>query len=164
MEKNQSFQEVFEKEEWLIKSAIKDLHIYKNMDEYYQEGLIGFWEAYERFDPTKGAAFRTFAYKTIRGKLLTYLKKARRNEDREATLSDAVIEVMVDEQVEVPFQGDLISTYCMGLTEQQKIWVHKAFVEGKGPMQIAAEEGVSLDTVKSWRRYALQKMRMNRLI
>jgi DNA-directed RNA polymerase len=46
-----SFQEVVEKEEWLIKRIIKHLHIYKNQDEFYQEGLIGLWEVYVRFHP-----------------------------------------------------------------------------------------------------------------
>jgi RNA polymerase sigma factor (sigma-70 family) len=156
-----SFLKAFEEDGWIIKSAIKDLHIYKNLDEYYQEGLIGFWEAYERFDPTKGASFRTFAYRTIRGKLLTYLKRAKRNEDHEAVLSDTVIEITADVQTEAPFESEIISRYCIGLTDAQKKWVYKSFIEDKGPMQIAGEEGVSLETVKSWRRYALQKMKRN---
>jgi RNA polymerase sigma factor (sigma-70 family) len=155
----QSFARTYEEEGWIIKSAIKDLSLYKNLDEYYQEGLIGFWEAYERFDFSKGASFRTFAYWTIRGKLLTYLKKAKRNEDREAELSIAMIESTPDEHSKNPFENDLIKTYCIGLTEAQKTWVYKTFIENKGPLQIAKEEGVSLETVKSWRRYTLQKIR-----
>ncbi|WP_456277532.1 sigma-70 family RNA polymerase sigma factor [Bacillus sp. AK128] len=160
MKAYQCFATAFEVEGWIIKSALKDMCLYINLDEYYQEGLIGFWEAYERFDSSKGASFRTFAYWTIRGKLLTYLKKADRNEERKAFLSDAVIESTPDEQLRIPLESELISTYCIELTEAQKTWVYKAFIEDKSAMQIAKEEGVSLETVKSWRRYALKKIRI----
>jgi DNA-directed RNA polymerase len=152
---------VLEEEAWLIKSAIKDLHIYKNQEEFYQEGLIGLWEAYERFDPSKGASFRTFAYKTIRGKLLTHLRKAVKNEENMVTFSAAIEETTIDEKATIPFEVELLSYYCEGLSNAQRKWVYKAFLENKGPKQIAAEEGVSLETVKTWRRYALQKIRRN---
>ncbi|MBM7661753.1 DNA-directed RNA polymerase [Bacillus mesophilus] len=153
------FERIVEEDSWIIKSAIKDLCIYKNLEEYYQEGLIGLWEAYIRFDPSKGASFRTFAYRTIRGKLLTCLKKAKQEEDHLAILSEAIMEVIVDERAEVPLEIEILSCYCNGLTLAQKTWVYKTFVEDKGPKAIAKEEGVSLETVKSWRRYALEKMR-----
>ncbi|WP_246942814.1 sigma-70 family RNA polymerase sigma factor [Bacillus pinisoli] len=156
-----SFEQVVEKESWLIKSVIKNLHIYKELDDYYQEGLIGLWEAYQRYDSSIGASFRTFAYYTIRGKLLTRLKKRKKQEDREATLSDAVTETLIDEWANQPFELETVLSYCRDLTESQRKWVLMTIIEGKRPREIAEEEQVSIETVKSWRRYALQKMRKN---
>jgi DNA-directed RNA polymerase specialized sigma24 family protein len=76
-------------------------------------------------------------------------------------LTEAKQEIMIDEQAHLPFEIKLLSTYCEGLSDAQRKWVYKAFLEDKRPQQIAAEEAVSLETVKTWRRYALQKVRRN---
>jgi RNA polymerase sigma factor (sigma-70 family) len=156
-----AFQKVVEEEEWLIHYGMKQLHLYKNQDEYYQEGLIGLWEAYVRFNADRGVAFRTFAWWTVRGKLLSHLKKSKNREDREATLTNGLIEIVEDLQAEIPLEYESLLAYCEGLTPEQKKWVILHFLESKGPNQIAREENVSLETVKSWRRYALQKIRKN---
>ncbi|MFZ3588991.1 sigma-70 family RNA polymerase sigma factor [Bacillus sp. DJP31] len=153
------FQRIYEEEEWLIHYAINQLHLYKNQDEYYQEGLIGLWEAYVRFDESHGASFRTFAFQTIRGKLLTYLRKSKRIEDSQATLTEVLIDTTEDQQLTLPLEQETILDYCEGLTKEQRRWVILHFIECKGQNQIAKQLGVSKDTVKSWRRYALQKIR-----
>ncbi len=155
------FQKVLEEEEWLIHYAIKQLHIYKNKEEFYQEGLIGLWEAYERFDDSRGVAFRTFAWRTIRGKMLTLIVKSKKREDRQAALTESVIEMTADPNVECPFELENLLLYCHGLTVPQRNWVLMHFIEGKGQKEISAELKVSLNTVKSWRKYALQKIRKN---
>lgn len=45
----------------MIYQIIRSLHIYKNEEEFYQIGLIGLWEAQQRFDEQKGRFFN-FAY------------------------------------------------------------------------------------------------------
>ncbi len=155
------FQRTYEEEEWLIHYVIQQLHLYKNQDEFYQEGLIGLWEAYVRFDERHGASFRTFAFRTIRGKLLTQLQKSKRVEDRQATLTEPMIDTTEDQQLVIPLEREGILEYCEGLTYEQRRWVILHFLECKGPNQIAREEGVSKDTVKSWRRYALQRIKRN---
>ncbi|MFD1739530.1 sigma-70 family RNA polymerase sigma factor [Bacillus salitolerans] len=156
-----SFQEVVEKEDWIIWSAIKHLRLYKNQEDFYQEGLIGLWEAYVRFNPMKGASFQTFAFHTVRGKMITLLKNAIKHETHQANLSEAMLELTVDEHSIIPFELELMWQHCDGLSDVQRRWVYKSFIEMKGPKQIAQEERVSLETVKSWRRYALKKIREN---
>ncbi|MBM6617806.1 sigma-70 family RNA polymerase sigma factor [Bacillus suaedaesalsae] len=159
--KELTFQEVLDTEEWLLHYCIKQLHIFKNKDEFYQVGLIGLWEAYKRFDPSRGVTFRTFAYRTVRGKMLTLLLKAKKYEDRQATLTDAMVELTEDPNPDFPLEIETILLYCEGLTETQKKWVILYFVEGRGQKEIASIEQVGQETVKSWRRYALQKIRKN---
>lgn len=43
--------------------------------EAVEEGRIGLWLAIRRYDPSRGVAFSSYAWKTIRGRLLDYLKK-----------------------------------------------------------------------------------------
>ncbi|KAA0547115.1 sigma-70 family RNA polymerase sigma factor [Bacillus sp. BGMRC 2118] len=156
-----SFQEVLDREEWVVHYCIKRLNIFKNKDEFYQEGLIALWEAYQRYDSTKGSTFRTFAYHTVRGKMLTCLRKSSKNDNNQATLTDELIEVTADPHIVPVLETETLSLYCEGLTHDQKKWVFLHFFEGRGQKEIANMEQVGHETVKSWRRYALQKIRKN---
>lgn len=44
-------------------------------DEFYQYGLLGLIEAVDRFDPTRGVQFSTFASHRIRGAILSGIEK-----------------------------------------------------------------------------------------
>ncbi|WP_231563803.1 sigma factor [Anoxybacillus sp. KU2-6(11)] len=57
---------------------IRKLHIRRHVDEYMQIGLIALWEAYERYDETKGS-FCTFAFKMIRWRIVSQLRKETKN-------------------------------------------------------------------------------------
>lgn len=44
-------------------------------DDFYSVGVIGLMHAATKFDPTRGASFKTFAYTTIRGAILDEVRK-----------------------------------------------------------------------------------------
>lgn len=69
-------EEVLVQFEPMVKKQMLSLQIYKNQDEFFQIGLIGLWEAYNRFDSEKGA-FPAFAQMTVRGKMLTHFKERK---------------------------------------------------------------------------------------
>jgi len=46
-------------------------------EEAYAAGLLGLWDACGRFDPARGFAFSTYACDTIRGHVLSHLKRGR---------------------------------------------------------------------------------------
>lgn len=73
----------------LIVSMIKRFHIYKDFDEYYQVALIGLWRAYQKFDESKGS-FSAYAYTTVRGTILSYLKGNALREERETPASSRI--------------------------------------------------------------------------
>lgn len=45
------------------------------LDDLIQEGVIGLLQAYERYDPSHGASFYTYALTRIKGAMLDYLRK-----------------------------------------------------------------------------------------
>jgi RNA polymerase sigma factor for flagellar operon FliA len=46
-----------------------------DLDDLIQEGVIGLLQSYERYDPTQGATFYTYALTRIKGSMLDYLRK-----------------------------------------------------------------------------------------
>ncbi len=46
-----------------------------DLDDLIQEGVIGLLQSYERYDPTHGATFYTYALTRIKGSMLDYLRR-----------------------------------------------------------------------------------------
>ncbi|PLT35809.1 sigma-70 family RNA polymerase sigma factor [Bacillus sp. V5-8f] len=145
----------------MIHSIIRTLGIYKNKEEFFQIGLIGLWEAEAKFNPEMGKFF-TYAYSTVKGKILNELRKEHGFETRHTPLdleTGDVINRMIT--LDEPLQLENLQTYCDGLTKHQADWLLLTFQEGKSLPEIASKLGVSVAAVKSWRQSALKKLRKN---
>ncbi|THE11941.1 sigma-70 family RNA polymerase sigma factor [Bacillus timonensis] len=141
----------------LIFQVMKHLRLYGDKECFYQIGLIGLWEASTRFDPEKGVAFSTFAYSTIRGKLLDHLKKEALHRDRCRPMGEMIFLSLTDSTKRDSV--NVIEEYGEGLTDNQVKWVQGRIIEDKSYKRIADEHGVSVDSVKSWGRQAIKKLR-----
>jgi RNA polymerase sigma factor (sigma-70 family) len=159
----ESFEEVKMQYTPMIHSILRTLHIYKNKEEFFQIGLIGLWEAYERFNPQKGS-FTSYAYVYMKGKMLTELKRIKKDEDHSFIATEPFFELLEDTNAAFPDEEGRILTVCQKhqLTENQTKWViyhcYKALKTG----QIAAIENVSVSAVKAWRTGALNKLRADK--
>lgn len=156
-EKMVCFDDVFQFYGSLIDYEIRKLHIYKNKDEFYQVGLIGLWKAYQRFDPQKGK-FITFASKTIRGYLLAQLTKMNAYEEKHVWKEPDNDSSYIYQPIPL-LEREAIDEYCFNLSENEKKWVYYSMLEQLKPKEIALLEDVSVETVKSWRKRALKKLR-----
>ncbi|EMT46180.1 sigma-70 family RNA polymerase sigma factor [Anoxybacillus flavithermus] len=148
-----SFETVVEQYRPLISYIIRKLHIRRHViDEYMQIGLIALWEAYERYDETKGS-FHSFAFKMIRWRIVSQLRKETKN----------VAIPLLDEQMlkeDVDFFTDIIWEDAMrDMTPRERIWLVRHVIEGKTLKQIADEEGVTVHAVKQWRISAVKKLK-----
>lgn len=141
----------------LIYQVIKSLHLYGDKDYFYHLGLIGLWEASTRFNAEEGIKFSTYAFTTIRGKLLDHIRR----ENRYIELCESIGKA--DEfnlTIDVDFEGSmLIEMYCGELTLNQKRWVQGRIIEDKSNKVIAREHGVTVEAVKSWGKSAVKKLR-----
>lgn len=77
---------MFENNKNLVWEVIKNMHIYatKDMDleDYYQIGCMGLLKAIDKFDSSKGTAFSTYAYITIKNELKSYFKNSNNNHNK----------------------------------------------------------------------------------
>lgn len=136
----------------MIYHIMKKLHIYKNTDEFYQIGCIAIWEASQKYDQTKGS-FTPYLYQYMKGRMMTEL--TNENKYRQALTIEPTVYNSETELLTI----ELIHSLRTHLSPLQMKWLTEYCVYGKTPSEIAAEEHVSISSVKSWRREAIKKIR-----
>ncbi|MGG3938462.1 sigma-70 family RNA polymerase sigma factor [Anoxybacillus kestanbolensis] len=147
-----SFETIVDQYRPLISYMIRKLHIRRHVDDYVQIGLIALWEAYERYDETKGS-FCSFAFKMIRWRMVSQLRQETTNVHVPLPNSYVLKE-------DVDFLADIVWEDAMQyLTPRERIWLIRHVIEGKTLKQIAAEEGVTVSAVKQWRMSAVKKLK-----
>lgn len=162
MQTLRSFEQVARDYTPLIKSQLKKLHLTKQFDDYFQIGLIALWHAYKNYDEKKGP-FPTYAYRTVRGYLLTELRKEKRFRERHL-LQEQQTSLLFDNETsrlddEFSYELFTLEDYLEPLSERERRWVIEAIVLGKKTKEIAATYGVSTNTVQTWRKNAMKKLR-----
>jgi len=155
----EDFQMVMKDYEAMIHHILHSLRIYKNYDEFFQIGLIALWEAKGKFDPSKGS-FTSYAYMTMKGRVLSELKKCSKIEERQFYPKEEFWDNQLDESAAEPLEMDTLLEYCKGLTKNQKKWVIATFYLGMNSAEIAAYEKVSPSAVKKWKKGAMEKISM----
>lgn len=149
-DKYESFNALVEEKDYLIKSCIKRLNIYRHVDEFYQVGLIALYKAYTNYDERKDhhKNFDVYAYYII----LNYLKNelTRQNaRKREIAYSDKEWKgIKEPENLETVVTNKLFFEELMkNLSEEdQKIFHLKRL--GFGNAEIAGILGIKFERVK----------------
>ncbi len=155
----ENFNEMVKQYSPMVYKIIHSLRIYKNQEDYYQIGLIALWEAYEKFEISK-ASFVTFSYNMIRGRILNALQKEKRIDDK-LVLYEPTSYVLIEgsPMCDHYFPYEILKSYGEDLTDRQLCWILHHFIEDLSIEQIAKKYNVSNETVKSWRKGALKKLK-----
>jgi RNA polymerase sigma factor (sigma-70 family) len=154
----EGFEKLAAKYEPMIYKIIHSLHIYKNIEEFYQIGLISLWEARKSFDAAKGN-FTSYAYPFIKGRLLSELTNASKLEEHFVIPKEEYWGKVEGYLEEHPCEIQMLLSYCEGLTENQTKWVLYTFVDDLSVKEIATREKVSISAVKLWRKGAREKLK-----
>lgn len=150
MKQYTNFSELVEEKDYLIKTCIRRLNIYRDMEDFYQIGLIALYKAYISYDAKKDSYhnFDVYAYYII----LNYMKNelTRQNaRKQEVTYPDGQWEwVKEPENLEDLVTNKLFFEELMKqLTdEDRKIFNLKRL--GFGNMEIAGILGLKFERVK----------------
>ncbi len=151
----ESFEKILNQYEPLIKKTIKRFHYVDVYDELFQIGSIALWEAYERYDSDKGH-FPSYARSYITGRILQRL-----NQSSFVTTeaSDQLLDTISG--YEVPFlESMIVEEYMKNLSGRERLYVKFVLIHQGSQKELAEREGVSYETVRSWRKTTLAKLRI----
>ncbi|MCG1027019.1 sigma-70 family RNA polymerase sigma factor [Virgibacillus halodenitrificans] len=175
MRDKMTFEEIMKQNERRIHYHIHKLNIRDPHKEYFNEGLIVLWRAYESYQPDKGPLATYFNY-SIRNRLIDKWRKQRRQEENERVSMQEQRKVLnekiyysnkTDSMILVAENASDYDCVLEGtapfLTENQKKWMEYYIKDGWTLKEIADHEGVTYEAVKSWGRQVRKKLRAMKL-
>ena len=139
-----------------------------------QEGTVGLIEATERFDPSKGIKFTTYAPFRIRGRIINYLE---RNNNKNITLdqsAQAMQEIMgmasmfadptdtkknVEKIAEDEMLLNIVLTSLSRLSEKERKVVTGIYIEDKKATDLAKELGISNSYLSRLQKKGIRRLR-----
>lgn len=149
--------------QWTINDA--------NCMDLVQEGTIGLIEAVESFDPFRGVAFSLFAVHRIRGRMLNFFAREKRQTpkagDSEAfthRLSDPG--PSVSELTESNFLVEQLRHALQRLPNKERVALSGIYIDGTDPGQMARLLCVSPSHISRLQKQGIRRIRgmMSRLI
>ncbi|MEM1502831.1 sigma-70 family RNA polymerase sigma factor [Domibacillus sp. 8LH] len=150
------FEQIAQQYDPMIHRIMNKLHIYKNKEDFHQVGMIALWEAYTRFDETKGD-FAPFAYSTIQGRLKNTLTKDAAFSDGTVLTGEPALFEGVDPEP-TPETAALVHS-CGDLLEgRAKDWFNESVLRGLSNPDIARKYGVTPAAVRKWQQTAQMKL------
>src|SRR5690625_1111209 len=174
---NQDFQNFLKANEGRIHYQIRRLGISGQLyEEFYSEGILALWQAYQSFDKTKGKIGTYINYR-IRFRLIDLIRKKTRHKEN--------IEQLIKETKNFIDDGNKygLSKYPLvnktelllsnepfweevkkHLSKRQWKWVKYFIIAELTLQEIAEIENTSIDAVKSWGREARKKLRNQEVI
>ena len=144
----------------MIYSAIRRWHLGNRREDYLQVGRIALYEAWKTYDETRGPFppyAKSYVYGRIRQELERTDRWAARNVVTEPVAMAETSPTETDAAISDLFITDWLARHPF--TERERTWLTEHLFFNLKPKEIARKYGVSVETVKSWRKCALKKCR-----
>ncbi|EGA88908.1 hypothetical protein GPDM_12831 [Planococcus donghaensis MPA1U2] len=149
-----NFEEVAVQYAPMISAIIRKLHIYRDYESFRQLGNIALWQAWLRFDDTKGN-FTPFAYRSIQGAMLDELKRETKRNEQISYLGPDMKEENIEEIKECLPEWLGIDM----LSEHEKRLLNALYVQECSLRELAVIENISLAGMKKRRERLITKLR-----
>ena len=154
-----TFEEVLEQYSPMISAVIRKLHIYRDFEHFRQAGRIALWNAWQRFDETKGN-FTPYAYRSIYGALLDELKKESRFSEVHVPAEDDILDYVGDTEAIETNEESGLEELLMGLSDADRELLILLYADRLSQSECAAHFGISVAGVKKRRERLLKKLRI----
>ncbi|REB08875.1 hypothetical protein DVB69_05320 [Sporosarcina sp. BI001-red] len=152
-----TFEEVLEQYTPMISAVIRKLHIYRDFEHFRQSGRVALWQAWQRFDESKGD-FTPYAYRSIYGAMLDELKRETRFSEVHMPAEDDLLEfVGADPRSERDYGG--LEELLAELSFQERELLILLFVDRFSQAACATHFGISVPGVKKRKERLLLKLR-----
>ncbi|SDO39061.1 sigma-70 family RNA polymerase sigma factor [Alkalicoccus daliensis] len=158
MKKEKEFEKVLSQFMPMVYGVIHKWNLMREKEEYEQIGRIAIYEAWLKYDTAAGP-FAPLAKSYIYGKIRHELTRQDKRKSRAYSLEPELLFNIADSQhsEEIVLLQQWILQ--LDLTPREKDWAAAYIIENLKPADIAVKYGVSVTTVKSWRKTALKKLR-----
>lgn len=166
-----TFEDIVKQNENRIYYQMMKLGIHDPHREFYSEGLIAMWYAYQKYEPNKGPLATYFNF-MIRNRLIDKIRKETRTSEvnqqfiqaKKIMLEDGNRHGLTKMPLIAPKELEVTDIYYWQkirshLTDKQWLWVQAYVIEGMTIKEIAEREGMSMEAVKSWGKEARKKLR-----
>lgn len=161
------FEEICNQFQPLLLNVLKRYGQAPFREDLLQAGRMGLWEAYCKYDPARGS-FPSFAARYVRGRMLQELTRQCRF--RDVPLSALAREDEKREELPLPDPrsgeafdrvelGELATLLGRSLSPRERIILEEHILAGVPLADLARRYGVSAETVKTWKKRAVKKMR-----
>ncbi|QKY70240.1 sigma-70 family RNA polymerase sigma factor [Lentibacillus sp. CBA3610] len=160
-----TFEEIFNQNERRIYYYIHRLNIQDPHQEFYQEGLVVMWNAYEKYRPEKGSMATYFNY-IIRNRMIDLMRKENNelyklshyaNKIGRISMTGMIITAAGRRHSVAKNEVDVVEDHATfwrevrdQLSENQWKWVQHHIIEDKPLRELTEQEGVTVEAVKSW--------------
>lgn len=165
-----TFEKLHDRFQPLILKHVTRFHWYKDREELLQEARITLYLAILEYSPDKCVAFPGYVASRIHYRLWNTVKRSTRIWNHEwqdpKSHGDGDTEEVYDHMAQLAcphaacayedIEHEEIFT-C--LSNRERLAAHYLFIERLKPSELAEICGVSVETVKTWRKRAIQKLR-----
>jgi len=132
------------------------------MEELVQEGTLGVYEAFKRFDPQKEVKFSTYAVFWIKKYILKYIGTERDDEELKKSLSFERNISNDTQNYESDFKENHKITFFKNIPIQEKKVLELFFNEEKTLKEISKILGISRERVRQIKEKGLRRLRLNK--
>ena len=177
MKQNWDLEDFLNQNKRRVHYQIHQMRIDDKDEEYFQEGLVAMWKAFENYQPDKGP-LSTYMNYTIRNRLIDTIRKGGKEKEAlekykkqyqvDTTTGNyrnptGVSHILIDRDTEVENAMDIDRALWEGirklLTEKEWKWVRYYVIERMSIQEIADQEQVTIVAVKGWAREVRKKLR-----
>lgn len=152
-----------------VRKARTILRTQEDAEDAVQEAFMRIYQYADRYEEVPGASFKSWAYRILLNVVFTRYQKAKRLNERTATLATEYYEILPDTEMQQFEQKELreylVSVFARmpdAFAETLKLY----FLEGLSQREIAEREGVSEGAIKTRMhrakhafRYVVESMR-----
>ena len=125
----------------------------EEINDIVQETFTKIYLNAERFYPVPGASFKSWAYKILINVTFTWYGKLKKDREAVFRLDPELDEVLPDKKAFAEFEKETTRDYVVSVLVRLPDTFAKAlkdyFIEGKSQKEMAEEEGVSVEAIKT---------------